>query len=385
MGAASASSRRRATRCTLSTPSTSSTTSTKTSPPNRDTVSLAAAGPRHALRDSAEDEVADRVAQGVVHGLERVEPDEHHRGRAARPLRPEERAAQTVVEEHAVGEAGEGVVRRVLGELALEAAPPRHVLVRDERAVLAAGQARDGQVVAPRLAGDDGVVLEAVLALAPAEDSGESGERLAGGEGRRRRGAERGDEIAVGLAADPRAGGVRAVLGAGLPREVRGEEEADAVDDRDLGVEGVEHGLRERRPVGGGRQRRGVLVGQRGPPGCPAGPDGPVTHPWCSSRAAVARRAPPVHPRRRRTPVRADGGPRKLHIRRLPVLQDRRETTDAQIEAFVQPAWPASSISDSAAASCSSWRASEATISASASVRPTQEAPSTLLPGSRSL
>ena len=68
----------------------------------RDGVAHAHAA-RQALRDVAQELVADGVAERVVHDLEAVEIEEHHGGDALAALRLRQRLPQPVEKEHAVG------------------------------------------------------------------------------------------------------------------------------------------------------------------------------------------------------------------------------------------------------------------------------------------
>ena len=64
--------------------------------------------------------VAGGVAEGVVDVLEVVEVDEEHRDPLARSPRACERVLEPLGEQHAVGEVGERVVERLVGEALLE-------------------------------------------------------------------------------------------------------------------------------------------------------------------------------------------------------------------------------------------------------------------------
>ena len=60
------------------------------------------------------------MAERVVHLLEPVEVDEQHGERLAGAGRAGQRLVEPVAEERAVGEAGQPVVERLVGELLLE-------------------------------------------------------------------------------------------------------------------------------------------------------------------------------------------------------------------------------------------------------------------------
>jgi hypothetical protein len=62
------------------------------------------------------------VAEGVVDGLELVEIANHHGHESAPPAPPGERLVDAVGEEHPVGEPGEGIVRRLVGQVLLAGA-----------------------------------------------------------------------------------------------------------------------------------------------------------------------------------------------------------------------------------------------------------------------
>ena len=79
-----------------------------------------------ALGDLDQHPVALRVAEAVVHELEPVEVDEQHPGLCGRPRRSPQRQPQAVKEERAVGQAGERVVERLVGDLVAGAHPLRH-------------------------------------------------------------------------------------------------------------------------------------------------------------------------------------------------------------------------------------------------------------------
>ena len=118
------------------------------------------------LRDQAQQLVAGRVAERVVDGLELVEVDEQDRD----PLlgAPDERVAEAVDEEDAVGQPGERIVERLVPELVLEVFPVADV---DEDALHHGGPAvrvaRDHRLVVddphdPPVAGEQPVLPPAL-------------------------------------------------------------------------------------------------------------------------------------------------------------------------------------------------------------------------------
>src|SRR6185436_20336001 len=79
-------------------------------------------GLRDAPADRDQQLVADRVPERVVDLLEVVEVDEQHAHRAGAAPGELERLLQPVAEQHPVGQAGEPVVERLVGQVALQAA-----------------------------------------------------------------------------------------------------------------------------------------------------------------------------------------------------------------------------------------------------------------------
>ena len=73
-----------------------------------------------ALGHLEQDPVAGGVAEAVVDGLEVVEVDEQHGHPDAVAQRPRDRVADALVEQRAVGEVGDRIVERLVGELLLE-------------------------------------------------------------------------------------------------------------------------------------------------------------------------------------------------------------------------------------------------------------------------
>ena len=98
---------------------------------------LVAAQPRHRVRGPGageeplrrrdEQPVALGVAQAVVHRLEVVEVEEQHRDRVPAAAGQRQRVAHPVPEQRAVGEPGERIVERLVGELLLQPLPLAHV------------------------------------------------------------------------------------------------------------------------------------------------------------------------------------------------------------------------------------------------------------------
>src|SRR4051794_18931321 len=73
------------------------------------------------LRGLDQDAVARAVAEAVVDELEAIDVDEQHRDATARGLGAAQRELEVVEEQEAVGQPGQGVVQRLVVELALEA------------------------------------------------------------------------------------------------------------------------------------------------------------------------------------------------------------------------------------------------------------------------
>ena len=79
-------------------------------------------GARHGgepARHLAQERVADRVAQGVVDLLEVVEVEQHHRHGIAAAPGARQRSGQPIVEQHAVGQAGQGIMQCQVADLLL--------------------------------------------------------------------------------------------------------------------------------------------------------------------------------------------------------------------------------------------------------------------------
>ena len=84
------------------------------SPPRRATVSLVADGVAQPPAERRQQLVADRMAERVVDDLEAVEVEEQHAPALPSPARAARaRCCEPVVEQRAVGQAGQRVVGRV--------------------------------------------------------------------------------------------------------------------------------------------------------------------------------------------------------------------------------------------------------------------------------
>ena len=113
--------------------------------------------------------VALGVAQAVVHRLEVVEIEEQHRHGVAAPLRQRQRVTHPVPEQCPVGEPGERVVERLMGELLLQPLPLAHV-AGVEHDALHRGVVQ--QVGRQDLGMEPGAVLLAEAPLHRARDAG---------------------------------------------------------------------------------------------------------------------------------------------------------------------------------------------------------------------
>ena len=94
----------------------SGSSSTNSSPPWRVIVRLAKVL-HQPSRDRDQHQVAALVTEGVVDGLEVIEIDEDHRDLVAFAAGAGEGALEAVIEEAAVGQAGQAVVRREILDL----------------------------------------------------------------------------------------------------------------------------------------------------------------------------------------------------------------------------------------------------------------------------
>ena len=107
----------------------------------------AAQGRRQARGDGAQQGVALGMAEGVVHQLEAVDIDEHHRQRPGAALRLGDREFEPVLEQHAVGQMGELVVVGLEGDDLLGALAfgdvARHAVQADDAAVVLLREHRD--------------------------------------------------------------------------------------------------------------------------------------------------------------------------------------------------------------------------------------------------
>ena len=84
--------------------------------------------PAQPMGHTLEEPVAHLVAEAVVDELEAVEVEEHERHAVVLALGPAQRQLQAVHEQHAVGEPGELVVHRSVGQALAHLAPFGHVL-----------------------------------------------------------------------------------------------------------------------------------------------------------------------------------------------------------------------------------------------------------------
>ncbi len=98
-----------------------------------------------ALGGGCKQPVADTVAERVIDCLEMVEIDDQHRAATLRPL-CEQRAVELVTEMWAIGQAGQLVMARHIGDLRLGPAPFGYVEHRNQR---------DQPVLAHELTGKD--------------------------------------------------------------------------------------------------------------------------------------------------------------------------------------------------------------------------------------
>ena len=114
------------------------------SPPSRAMVSSSRDRAADALRDGAEQLVADRMAERVVDALEVVEVEIEHRQRlAACDSTRASPSAMLLAEQHAVRQVGQRVVARHVGDALLGAMPLGDVLVDRDPAALRHRLVRD--------------------------------------------------------------------------------------------------------------------------------------------------------------------------------------------------------------------------------------------------
>ena len=121
---------------------TSSTRTANSSPPKRATVSVGPHGAAQPVRHLLQDGVARSMSEAVVDRLEVVEVDEDDADGRLLPGRAGERVLYAVCEERPVGQARDGIVERLVGELILEELAladvaaveddPLHVLVLEQ-------------------------------------------------------------------------------------------------------------------------------------------------------------------------------------------------------------------------------------------------------------
>jgi hypothetical protein len=137
------------------------------SPPRRATEVLRAGRGAQALGDAAQQHVSHGVSQGVVDQLEVVEIEEEDRA----ALAALERLTELGEEHGPVGQAGQLVVCRLLGERAERAHAFGDVHVDDQRAGRRGGRPADGRAVrreplVSRFGSREGVVVDEGLTLA---------------------------------------------------------------------------------------------------------------------------------------------------------------------------------------------------------------------------
>jgi diguanylate cyclase (GGDEF)-like protein len=112
------------------------------------------------------------MAEGVVHGLEVVEVDEQHGDLVPAPAGDGERVAHPVPEQRAVGEPGERIVERLVGELLLQPLALAHVAGVEHDAL---DRAVVEQVGRQHLAVEPGAVRLAEPPLGRTGDAGRGG------------------------------------------------------------------------------------------------------------------------------------------------------------------------------------------------------------------
>ena len=118
-----------------------------------DDVALAD-GAGQALRDLAQDVVANRVAERVVDPLEVVEVHEQQGDAARLASLASEGALEVIAQQHAVGEARQGIVQRVVDQLGLQALAVGRVdeeALRDATAAAGVVRHRERLVAEPHL------------------------------------------------------------------------------------------------------------------------------------------------------------------------------------------------------------------------------------------
>ena len=109
--------RRRSASTSASAGSAFSQTMLNSSPPRRAAVSLARSTGAQPVGERHQHRVAHRVAERVVDRLEAVEVDDQHAGRRALAVAALQRVPQPVLEQDAVGQAGQRVVQRPVDQL----------------------------------------------------------------------------------------------------------------------------------------------------------------------------------------------------------------------------------------------------------------------------
>ncbi len=230
----------RSARAAASISSTSSTSTANSSPPSRASVSDGRTCWLIRSATRRDELVAGRVAERVVDHLEVVEVDQQQRHSAAAALVAGHRVLDPVAEQRPVGQAGQRVLERLAGQLALERLLLGHVAdAQDDRVQVGVGQ--------PVGAGH--------LDLDPAA-VGPAGTRLHSGRRPGRRLAYGGDPLAdggqlvrVGDRGEPLDGQPLRLVAEDPPHRAAGEDDA-AVGDREDRVGGVFQ-QRHRAPLGG--------------------------------------------------------------------------------------------------------------------------------------
>ena len=104
------------------------------SPPSRATVSPSATQLAQPLADRLEQRVADGMAERIVDVLEAVEIEAEHRQALALPSALSSASLHALAQQHAVGQIGQHVVVRHVGDARLDAPLLGDVLVRGDPA-----------------------------------------------------------------------------------------------------------------------------------------------------------------------------------------------------------------------------------------------------------
>ena len=106
---------------------------TNSSPPKRESVSPGRTARRRRSADDTEQLVAHLVTEVVVDDLEAIDVTEEHGHPTAGAVGLQQRVVEVVEEEAPVGQAGQGVLERVAGQLLLEGLALRGVAEDDDR------------------------------------------------------------------------------------------------------------------------------------------------------------------------------------------------------------------------------------------------------------